>query len=109
MYITRLHVKNVKLMRDLELSFSHEGKPRMWTVFVAENGACKTTLLQTIALAASGHERANQLADVPTLPDLRQPTETARISAIFEFGSRQEKWRRFPENTKVSVKLRDST
>ena len=39
----------------------------MWTVFVAENGACKTTLLQTIALAASGPERANQLADVPSL------------------------------------------
>lgn len=93
MYITRLHVKNVKLMRDLELDFTHEGKPRMWTVFVAENGACKTTLLQTIALAASGPERANQLADVPALPDLRHPSEASSISASFEFGSRLKKWR----------------
>jgi recombinational DNA repair ATPase RecF len=60
MYITRLHVQNMKLMRDLALDFTHEGKPRMWTAFVAENGACKTTLLQAIALVASGSDRANQ-------------------------------------------------
>jgi hypothetical protein len=102
MYITRLHVKNLKLMRDLALDFSHEGKPRMWTAFVAENGACKTTLLQSIALAASGSDRANQLADVPSLPDLRQPTETTKITASFEFGTQLEKWRQFPE-PKASV------
>jgi hypothetical protein len=101
MYITRLHVKNMKLMRDLELSFTHEGKPRMWTVFVAENGACKTTLLQAIALAASGPERANQLADVPSLPDLRRPTEPVRLSADFEFGTQLEKWRRFPDTLPI--------
>lgn len=97
MYITRLHVKNLKLMRDLALDFTHEGKPRLWTAFVAENGACKTTLLQAIALAASGSERANQLADVPSLPDLRRPTEAARLGADFEFGTRLEKWRRLPK------------
>jgi hypothetical protein len=97
MYITRLHVKNLKLMRDLALDFTHEGKPRMWTAFVAENGACKTTLLQAIALAASGSDRANQLADVPSLPDVRQPLEAARLGADFEFGTRLEKWRLFPE------------
>ncbi|HEX8438299.1 AAA family ATPase [Archangium sp.] len=96
MYITRLHVKNMKLMRDLALDFTHEGKPRMWTAFVAENGACKTTLLQAIALAASGSARANQLADVPSLPDLRQPAGATQISADFEFGTGLEKWRLFP-------------
>jgi|GEM_PF-654428 len=102
MYITRLHVKNLKLMRDLALDFTHEGKPRMWTAFVAENGACKTTLLQAIALAASGSDRANQLADVPSLRDLRRPTEAAWFSADFEFGTSLEKWRLFPENPKMS-------
>ncbi|WP_309896772.1 AAA family ATPase [Archangium sp.] len=98
MYITRLHVKNLKLMRDLALDFTHEGKPRMWTAFVAENGACKTTLLQAIALAASGSDRANQLADVPSLPDLRHPDESVQISAHFKFGDRLEKWRLFSEH-----------
>lgn len=96
MYITRLQLKNVKLLRDLTFDFTHEGKPRLWTVFVAENGSCKTTLLQAIALAASGSERGNQLADVPSLPDLRHPTETASISADFVFGSRLAKWRSIP-------------
>lgn len=102
MYITRLHVKNMKLMRDLAFDFTHEGKPRMWTVFVAENGACKTTLLQTIALAASGQDRANQLADVPSLPDLRRPSEAVRVNADFDFGASMEKWRLFPE-PKISI------
>ncbi len=97
MYITRLHVKNMKLMRDLALDFTHEGKPRMWTVLVAENGACKTTLLQAIALAASGSARANQLADVPSLPDLRQSGGSTQISADFEFGTNLEKWRLLPK------------
>jgi hypothetical protein len=99
MYITRLHLKNVKLMRDLALDFTHEGKPRMWTAFVAENGACKTTLLQAIALAASGPDRANQLADVPSLPDLRRAgeDEATELKASFEFGNSLDKWRRFPE------------
>jgi hypothetical protein len=97
MYITRLHLKNVKLMRDLAFDFTHEGQPRMWTVFVAENGSCKTTLLQAIALAASGSERANQLADVPSLPDLRRPAEIALISADFTFGARLETWRKHPQ------------
>jgi hypothetical protein len=97
MYITRLHVKNMKLMRDLALDFTHEGKPRMWTAFVAENGACKTTLLQAIALAASGPDRANQLADVPSLPDLRRANESVQVGADFKFGARLEKWRLFPE------------
>lgn len=107
MYITRLHVKNMKLIRDLTLDFTHEGKPRMWTVFVAENGACKTTLLQAIALAASGSDRANQLANVPSLPDLRRSTDDVEINADFKFGIRQGTWRRFPSLNEKSDDLHE--
>lgn len=106
MYLTRLHVKNVKLLRSLTLDFTYEHQPRMWTVLVAESGACKTTLLQAIALAASGGERASLLADVASMPDLRRPTESPRISADFEFGTRLAQWRRFPE-PHLFVKSRD--
>lgn len=92
MYITNLYADNLKLVRELALDFTHESKPRMWTVFVAENGACKTTLLQAIGLAASGPERANQLADVPSLPDLRRPTHAVRINAGFELGQHRKRW-----------------
>lgn len=97
MYITRLHAKNIKLLRHLTLDFTHENRPRMWTVFIAESGACKTTLLQAIALAASGTERANQLADVASLPDMRQAEPSVRLSADFQFGTQLSRWRRYPE------------
>src|SRR4051812_44447069 len=79
MYVEHVSVSNVKLLRDVELSFvGSDGALRMWTVFVGDNGLCKTTLLQSIALAAAGTDRANQMADVPSFPDRRQ--EAARVS-----------------------------
>jgi predicted ATP-dependent endonuclease of OLD family len=64
MYLRRIRVQNIKMMRDVELSFLRGDKVRPWTVIIGENGLCKTALLQSIALAASGPDRANQLADV---------------------------------------------
>ncbi|AGP34664.1 hypothetical protein BE04_35310 [Sorangium cellulosum] len=87
MYLREIHIRNLKLLRDLRLSFaSSSGEPRMWTVIVGENGLCKTSILQAIALAASGPDRANQLADIPSLPDRRHPDEPLDIAASFAFG-----------------------
>jgi recombinational DNA repair ATPase RecF len=74
MYIRNLHIENLKLLRDVRIPFTREGEIRRWTVLVGENGLCKTTILQAIALAASGPDRANQLLTdigVGSLPDLR--------------------------------------
>jgi hypothetical protein len=88
MYLHELKVANLKLLRDMTLPFLHEGKPRLWTVFVGENGLCKTSLLRAIALAASGPERGNQLgtAFIPTMPDKRQEDMTVTIEATFGFS-----------------------
>jgi len=87
MYLRNLRVQNVKLLRDFELSLVRpNGTPRMWTVIIGENGSCKTTLLQAIALAALGKDRANQLGDIPSLRDQRRPSAQASISADFGFG-----------------------
>jgi len=91
-----LTVQNVKLLRDLSLDFVRDGDVRKWTVLIGENGVCKTALLQCIALAASGPDRANQLADVPSLIDVRNPGEPARIIAEFTFGERGHKDREYP-------------
>ncbi len=45
MYLRRLKVRNLKLLRDVDISFERNGEVRPWTVFVAENGLCKTALL----------------------------------------------------------------
>jgi hypothetical protein len=87
MYLRHLHVQNVKLLRDVKIDFvGADGQPRMWTVIVGENRSCKTTLLQTIAAAASGRDRAVHLTTdvVSSWPDLRRPK--AHLSIDAELG-----------------------
>ena len=88
MYIRHLRIRNLRLIRDLELSFvGDDGARRMWTVLIGRNGTGKTSILQAIALAAVGSLRANQLAG-PTsvsMPDRRRPADLV-IDATFEFG-----------------------
>jgi AAA domain, putative AbiEii toxin, Type IV TA system len=95
-YLRKLRVRNIKLLRDVELDFTRHGQPRLWTVLIGENGLCKTALLQAIALAASGPDRANQLADVPSLRDVRHPDEPAEIEAEFGFGEQGHAGREYP-------------
>jgi len=95
-YLRRLTVQNVKLLRDFTLDFDRDGDIRKWTVLIGENGVCKTTLLQCIALAASGPDRANQLADIPSLVDARNPEQPATISAEFTFGAHEHQRREYP-------------
>jgi hypothetical protein len=86
MYIRELHVQRLKRLRDFSLDFLHEGKPRMWTVLIGENGTAKTTLLQAIALAATGSKQVNTLAG-PIVRHLRdrRAGENLFIVAHFDF------------------------
>jgi hypothetical protein len=68
----------------------------MWTVLLGENGLCKTTILQAIALAASGVDRANQLVDVPSLPDRRLAKPEVRIGAELSFAPGHHAGRTYP-------------
>jgi hypothetical protein len=98
MYLRSLTLQNLKLLRDVALSFTRDdGEIRPWTVLVGENGLCKTTILQAIALAASGSSLGSELADVTSLPDRRQPsTELMLIGAEFTFGQEGHKARSYP-------------
>lgn len=63
MYVQQLRITNTKLIKGLEIDFRRrDGSLRPWTILVGENGTCKTTVLQMLALAAVGPEKANQLA-----------------------------------------------
>jgi hypothetical protein len=98
MYLRHLQVRNVKLLRDVEVDFvGADDRPRMWTVFVGENRLCKTTLLQTIAAAACGQDRGTQLVTdvVASWPDLRNPVPLA-IEAEFGFSESRHERRRYP-------------
>ncbi|MEX1368496.1 MAG: AAA family ATPase [Nannocystaceae bacterium] len=108
MYLRHLHVRNVKLLRDVEIDFcGADGRPRMWTVFVGENRLCKTTLLQTIAAAAAGVDRGTQLVTdvVASWPDLRNPVPLS-VDATFGFSERRHGLRSYP--TYPASSLQDS-
>lgn len=87
MYLRRLHIQHLKRLRDFSLDFLHEGSPRMWTVLIGENGTAKTTLLQAIALAATGSKQVNTLAG-PIVRHLRdrRTEKRLKISAHFELA-----------------------
>ncbi|WP_224366950.1 AAA family ATPase [Hyalangium versicolor] len=97
MYLLNLEISGLKLLRDFRLSPRDEqGRPRMWTVLIGENGLCKTSILQAIAMAASGYVRANQLADVPSLPDRRRTDAELSIRADFTFSEALHGIREYP-------------
>lgn len=99
MYLRHLHVSNVKLLRDVDISFvGADDRPRMWTVFVGENRLCKTTLLQTIAAAACGVDRGTQLVSdvIASWPDLRNPV-ALQVSACFGFSKERHSRRQYPD------------
>ncbi len=75
-------------MRHLEVPFVRaDGSPRLWTVFVGENGTCKTTLLRAVAIAAAGTAFANNLVSEPSsFMDLRIKNGPALVDARFGFG-----------------------
>lgn len=89
MLLRKLATKNLRLLRDVEIPFEHEGQPRQWTVFIGRNGTGKTTLLQAIALAAAGNAGAQTLADDvrEQLPDVRSGGEVS-IKAEFQFSGK---------------------
>jgi predicted ATPase len=91
MYIRTLKLRNVKLFRDLTVDFLRAGKPRMWTVVLGENGTCKTTLLQALAMAASGPTIAGRVAasgrgDILRALRTRGAAGESRMNAEFGFG-----------------------
>ncbi len=96
MYINEISIHNVKLFREVNLSFLEEGQPRKWTVLIGENGLGKTTILQAIAMAASGRDRSNQLANIVSLPRRRIKSAHAEILAVFSFGDLGHNHRSYP-------------
>ncbi|MCB9658504.1 MAG: AAA family ATPase [Sandaracinaceae bacterium] len=85
MYIKALRLKRTKRIRDLTLRFvSTDGTPRPLTVIIGENGTAKTTILQAIALAATGRSQVNVLAGdvVGHLRD-RRTSDPLSIDAAF--------------------------
>jgi len=88
MYITRLRLENVKLLADQDFSFVRkDGTIRHWTVLVGDNGVCKTTVLQALAIVTSGDRMTRALvADAADYVDARDPGRAAKLTADIDVG-----------------------
>lgn len=89
-YLDRLHVRHLKLLRDFRLDFTGaDGEPRKWTVIIGRNGTAKTSILQAIALAAAGARQVGVLAK-PIIGHLvdRRANAPLVIDAVFRFTKR---------------------
>jgi len=83
MYLETLTVSGVRILADQTFRFTKpDGSPRPWTVIIADNGYCKSTILQAISLAASGPKLASELVG-DSEPLRREDDEVATIDATF--------------------------
>src|ERR1051326_365366 len=57
--IDRIEVKNLRAIPYLDFTFPAMGEQESWIVLIGENGVGKSTILQGVALALMGQERAN--------------------------------------------------
>jgi len=89
--IRELTLRNVKLLADQTFSFVRpDGSIRTWTVLLGDNGLCKTTVLQAIALASNGEKMARALVqDAADYVRQDRPERGAEIRAVFDTSSGQ--------------------
>ncbi len=88
MRIKTLTFRNIKLLEDQTFTFARDdGTPRDWTVLLGENGVCKTTILQAIAMASSGDRMTRALVeDAADYVDATRSDREARIEATFQMS-----------------------
>ena len=66
MYLTRLHLRNIKCFEDADLAFPGKpGEHAGWHVLLGINGMGKSTLLQAMALAMLGPVSGSRLLKQP--------------------------------------------
>jgi len=84
MYLEQLRIENVKVLADQVIDFCDaEGNPRRWTVILGENGSCKSTILQLIALLASGPLLSRSILNDPSSLINDNGSESAKFEATF--------------------------
>jgi predicted ATPase len=84
MYLTQLRLKHIKLLAESELRFTApDGQPRMWTVLLGDNGLCKSTILQCIAISAAGTKLGSALARDASVLHRADAEEAATVKATF--------------------------
>jgi|ERR1044071_1991463 hypothetical protein len=80
MYIKKVEIKNVRSISKFEMEFAD---PAGWHVLIGDNGAGKSSILRSIALALIGPTDAQALR-LPLINWIQQSKEEAEITLLIE-------------------------
>lgn len=88
MYLTKVHLKNIRSFEDVMLELEPKAG---WNVILGDNGAGKSTLIKSIALALVGDPEMQGLGFKMRWKDwLRYNSDNGTISLSFDNGSKKE-------------------
>lgn len=84
MYLSRVHLKNIRCFKNLVIEFDLTGGQLPWTMILGDNASGKTTLLRSIAIGLCDETSASGLLREAEEGYIRRGEDTARISLRFK-------------------------
>ncbi len=91
MYVTRASIENVRIISRFDLNLSRFDDPAGWHVILGDNGAGKSTVVRSIAIALVGSENASALRQ-DWSDWLVSAKQTGMISLNIRADAKQDKW-----------------
>ena len=79
MYIQKVEIKNIRSISHFEMTFQ---KPAGWHVLIGDNGAGKTTIIRSIAIALIGEKDAQALSAFEDFSNWLHPNGTKATVAL---------------------------
>lgn len=107
--IDRIEVKNLRAIPYLDFTFPAMGEQESWIVLIGENGVGKSTILQGVALALMGEERANEYGRASTYVRRGETAGFVKVhinsvgTITLHFESGSDKFRVDPPEPKIPL------
>lgn len=103
MYLRKVTLRNVKCFSELEIDFTTNERPRLWTAILGRNGLGKSTLLQAIGVALAGPWSVRELLPVAE-GWVRADQQHGEIDAIIEWTEGDAQTPRWPKKTPYTAR-----
>lgn len=88
MFLRQLTLRNLRSIRELDLTFTDGDKARRWTYLLGENGTGKSSVLRAIALVMAGADAVSELVGDPN-DWIRLGEAEASIDVVFATANNQ--------------------
>lgn len=104
MYLRKITIKNIKCFSTLEIDFTANDEPRLWTAILGRNGLGKSTLLQAIGAVLAGPWAVRELLPVAE-GWVKVGQNYGELDAILEWTEGDAQTPRWPKKTPYHAKF----